>query len=139
MAILSTILEEFIIAMGVLWLLPMWDIYIPLWLLFLAMFAWAAISIFVYRKGTHALMLGHIVGLQNMVGCKGEVVSRLAPAGMVMIKGELWLARSNGGGMEEGTKVIVVSQNRLELVVRKDTETTVRSIRANQDMDSEIL
>ena len=54
-----------------------------------------------------------------MVGCKGEVVSRLVPEGMVRIKGETWRARSDSGEIQEGIEVIVVAQDRLELIVQK--------------------
>ena len=60
-----------------------------------------------------------MIGLHNMIGCQGEVVSRLAPEGMVRIKGELWRARSDGGEMKEGIDVIVVGQDRLELIVQE--------------------
>ena len=122
-SIVSTILEEAALAAIVLWGLPRWNIRIPLWGLILAMAAWTAFSIFTHRAGSRALRTNHPVGLHNMVGCRGEVVSPLAPEGMVKINGELWRARSDGGEMKEGIEVIVVGQDRLELIVKEDGGT----------------
>jgi len=105
----------------VLLVLPRWDIRIPMWVLILGILAWTAFSIFTYRIGSRALDLKHVVGLHNMISCKGEVVKRLAPEGVVRIRGELWRARSDAGEMNEGTEVIVVGQDRLELIVQEDS------------------
>ena len=127
-SIASTILEEAALAAIVLWGLPRWNIRIPLWGLILAMVSWTAFSVFTHRAGSRALRTKPPVGLHNMIGCQGEVVSRLAPEGMVRIKGELWRARSAGGEMKEGIEVIVVGQDRLELIVQEsiDTDTMER-------------
>ena len=119
LSITSTIFEEAALAALVLWGLPRWGVRIPLWVLILAMVTWAAFSVFTHRMGSRALMTKQMVGLPNMIGCKGEVVSPLAPEGMVRIKGELWRARSAGGGMKEGIEVIVVGQDRLKLIVQE--------------------
>jgi len=119
LSIVSTILEEAALAAIVLWVLPRWNIRIPLWALGLALVAWTAFSIFTHRAGSRALEIKQLVGLHNMIGCQGEVVSPLAPEGVVRIKGELWRARSAGEEIKEGSEVIVVSQDRLKLMVRE--------------------
>ncbi len=116
-AIISTLLEETAIAIIVLWGLPRVDIQIPLWGLIIMMVVWAAYSVFTYRLGTHALIKKQLVGLPNMIGTRGEVVSPLTPEGLVRIKGELWVAKSDGGEMQPGREVVVVAQERLKLVV----------------------
>ena len=130
LSIASTILEEAALAAIVLWVLPRWNIRIPLWALGLALAAWTAFSIFTHRMGSRALMTKHVVGLHNMIGCQGEVVSQLAPEGMVRIKGELWRARSAGGEINESIEVIVVGQERLELIVQEShgTDTLGRGV-----------
>ena len=127
-SIVSSIIEEAVIAAIVLWGLPRWNIQIPLWGLVLVMAAWAAFSVFTHRAGSRALRMKQMVGLHNMIGCTGEVVSPLAPEGMVRIKGELWRARSDGSEMKEGCEIIVVGQDRLELIVQdaSGTETLNR-------------
>ena len=59
------------------------------------------------------------MGLPTMVGSKGKVASPLAPEGLVMIKSELWGARSAEGDIDAGEEVTVVGQDGLKLVVHK--------------------
>ena len=129
-AISSTILEEAALAAGVIWGLPRLNIRIPLWGLILAMIAWAAYSIITYRMGSRALKVKQVVGLEDMIGCKGEVVNQLSPEGMVRIKGELWAARSAGGELSKGIQVIVVAQQRLKLIVRETGGADAKDNRA---------
>ena len=123
LAIISTILEEVAIVVIVRWGLPKLEIQIPLWGMIIIMVVWAAYSITTYRLGTRALMGKQVAGLPNMIDTKGEVVSPLTPEGLVRIRGELWVAQSDGGEMKPGRKVTVVSQERLKLVVRQSSST----------------
>ena len=122
LAIVSTILEEVAIAVIVLWALPKADIQLPLWGLITIMVAWAAYAILTFRLGTLALKREQIVGLPNMIGTRGEVISPLTPEGLVRIKGELWVAKAENGEMKSGNEVTVVGQNRLKLVVRDSSD-----------------
>ena len=115
-AIVSTSLEEAALAVGVLWGLPKLGIYIPLWVLIIVMVAWAVYTVTTYRMGSRALRKNPVDGL---VGSEGEVVSPLAPEGMVRIKGELWRAESASGEINTGEEVTVVGQDRLRLIVRR--------------------
>jgi len=119
LAILSTLLEEAALVAIVLWGLPQLGIHIPLAGLIALMVVWAAFSIFTYRMGSRALRKKPVVGLPAMIDSKAKVVSPLAPAGMVRIKGELWEATSIGGTIDTGEEVIVVGQDALKLIVRK--------------------
>ncbi len=122
-AIISTILEETAIAVIVLWGLPQIGIQIPLWGLIALMVVWVAYSVFTYQLGSRALRRKQVVGLPDMTGSKGEVVSSLAPEGLVRIKGELWIAKSASGEMKSGEEVIVVRQDGLKLVVSESSTT----------------
>ncbi len=117
-AIISTLLEEIALAAIGLYGLPQLGIPIPLPAVVAVMALWLGYSVFVYRKGSLALKRGLIVGLPDMVGGEGEVVCPLAPEGLVMIKGELWVAKSESGEMRPREKVVVVGQERLKLLVR---------------------
>ena len=117
-AIISTLFEETAIAVIVLWGLPQAGIDIPLWGLVPLMLVWLTYTVTTYRMGSRALGRKQVIGLPDMVGGKGMVVSPLAPEGMVKIKGELWVAKSANGQMEAGGEIIVVAQDRLKLVVR---------------------
>jgi len=118
-AIITTILEEAAIVVIVRWALPTIDIHIPLPGLIALMVAWAAWSVFMYQIGSRALRKKSVISLPDMLGSKGEIVNPLVPEGMVRIKGELWVAESASGKMESGTKIIVIGQEGLKLVVRK--------------------
>jgi len=123
-AVLSTLLEEAALALIVLLGLPRLGVQLPQWglaLLIIVMIAWGTITIIFYRKGSRALKLKPVVGLPGMIGGRGEVVSQLAPEGMIKIKGELWVAKSASGRMNPGDEVIVVEQDRLKLIVRKSS------------------
>ena len=118
MSILSTILEEVLIVVAALWLLPMLNIWLPLWLLVLVMLAWAGYSVFTHRMGSRALKNPEPSGLLNMVGCRGNALVPLRPSGMVRVNGEIWAAESKSGDIGEGCRIIVVEQDRMKLIVR---------------------
>jgi len=120
-AIFSTLLEEAALVVIVFWGLPELGIHIPLPGLIVLMAAWGAYSVITYRIGSRALRKKAVAGLPAMVGTKGKVVSRLAPKGMVRIKGELWGATSSGTNVDVGEEVVVVGQDGLRLVVDKNS------------------
>ena len=78
-------------------------------------------SVFTYRKGTLALKRKPVVGLPAMIGCRGKVISPLAPDGVVKIKNELWEAKSGGRKINPGVEVTVLGQDGLRLIVRKSS------------------
>jgi len=121
LAIISTLLEETALAVIVLLGLPHLGIRIPLAGLIALMAVWGTFSVFTYRMGSRALRRKPLVGLPDMVGSKGKVVSPLAPEGLVRIRGELWVAQSESGEMNSGEEIIVVGQDGLKLVVRKSS------------------
>ncbi len=125
-AIFSTMLEEAAIVAVVLWGLPQLGIYIPLAGLIALMVAWGAFSIVFYRMGSRALRKKPIVGLPDMVGSKGKVVSPLAPNGVIRIGAELWEAASAGRRIKIGEQVTVVGRDGLTLIVRKSRSISLK-------------
>lgn len=119
LAALSTALEEVAIWVVWRWLLPEFGVNLPLIVLVVAMVAWAAFGTWLFIFTTRALKRQAAVGLPSMVGAVGKVVSRLAPEGLVRIKGELWSATSNEGNIEVGEDIVVVSEVGLKLFVRR--------------------
>jgi len=120
LAILSSLLEEAALVAIVFWGLPRLGIHIPLGGLIALMAALAAFEVITYRIGSRALKRKPVAGLSSMVGSKGRVVSPLDPEGLVRIKGELWQSRSSGRRINIGEEVIVVGQDGLKLIVRRD-------------------
>ena len=123
-AVVSTLLEEAALVVIVLWGLPQMGIHISLPGLIAMGVVWGAYSVITYRIGSRALGRKVLVGLPDMVGSKGEVVSPLSSEGMVKIKGELWVAKSASGEIKTGVKILVVGQDGLKLVVCESSTTS---------------
>jgi len=119
LAIVGTLLEEAALAALILWGLPLLGIHLPLAVLIVLMAALVAFAVVTYRLGSRALKKKPVVGLSDMVGSKGRVVSRLDPEGLVRIKGELWESKSAGRRINAGEEVTVVGQEGLKLIVRR--------------------
>jgi membrane-bound ClpP family serine protease len=120
LAILSTLLEEAAVVAVVLWGLPKLGIRIPLAGLIALMAALAAYAVITYRMGSRALRRKTVAGLTDMVGSKGKVVTPLDLEGLVRIKGELWESKSVDERIDAGEEVIVVKQDGLKLIVRRN-------------------
>ena len=118
-AIVSTVLEEVALVVIWRWGLPQLGIHLPLYVLIIAMVVWAIYAVTTFWLVTRTLKKKAVVGLPNMIGGRGKVVSPLTPEGQVMIKSELWGAKSIGANVEIGEEVVVVGQDGLKLIVRK--------------------
>ena len=118
-AIISTAIEETALALIGLFILPQFDMYMPIPALVALMALWLGFSIFLYQAGSRALRREPVVKLP-VIGSKGKVVSPLVPDGLVKIKGELWIAEApRKKKMDVGTEVLVIEQDGLKLIVRK--------------------
>jgi membrane-bound serine protease (ClpP class) len=119
-AIVTTIIEEAVLVAIVLWGLPALGIDLHIGVLIALMAALAAIAVTTYLMGSRVLKRKPVVGLPDMVGARGRAVSDLAPEGVVIIKGELWESRAEGRKINAGNKVIVVGQEGLKLIVKRE-------------------
>ncbi len=119
LAIISMALEQVAIWVIWRWLLPEFGIKLHLSVLIGVMLAWAVFGTWLFIFTTRALQRQALVGLPSMVGATGKAVGRLAPEGMVKIRGELWGATSVGGNIDAGEKIVVISEDGLKLLVRK--------------------
>jgi membrane-bound ClpP family serine protease len=104
------------------WLLPELGVQLAVWGLIIALVAWILVSIFFYINGTRALRTKEYAGLSSMVGLTGKADGSLAPEGMVKIKGELWAARVEQGIVESGESVIIIGEDGLKLLVRRQDQ-----------------
>jgi membrane-bound serine protease (ClpP class) len=119
-AIVTTVIEEAALAAIVLWGLPALGINLHIGVLIVLMAALAAFAVIIYWMGSRALRKKPVVGLPDMVGSRGRAVSDLAPEGVVIIKGELWESRAEGRKINAGSKVTVVGQEGLKLIVKRE-------------------
>jgi membrane-bound ClpP family serine protease len=119
LAIISNALQLVIIWIIWRWVLPEFNISLSLTVLIGIMALWAIIGTWIFIFTTGALKKQTPVGLTSMVGTRGRVTVRLAPQGMVKIRGELWTARSITGEIDSGEEIVVTGEDGLKLLVRK--------------------
>jgi len=101
------------------WVLPEFDIELPLLALVLAMVAWGSFTILRFVLVTRALKKPEMPGLPSLVGTAGKVLTPLVPQGTVRIKGETWAATLvEGEKAEVGEDVTVTDMDGLCLHVR---------------------
>ena len=117
-AILGAILEEAVLVAVVLWVLPHFKIYVPLWGLVALMVALAVYSSVMYRIGRLTFLMRPKVAAEAIIGNEGKVTKRLAPEGYVKVQGVLWKATCGESELEVGDEVVVVGIEGLRLIVR---------------------
>jgi membrane-bound ClpP family serine protease len=120
LAVISMAAEQVAIWAVWRWLLPELGVTLAVWVVIIAMSAWLLFGIFLYINGTTALKKKEYAGLSSMIGMSGKTVDRLAPDGMVKIKGELWKAAAEDGVIEADENITVTGEDGLKLVVRKN-------------------
>jgi membrane-bound serine protease (ClpP class) len=91
-----------------------WGVLVP---------AVAAMAVFggliVFAVG-RAMMVGQIMGVDELVGLIGKTVSKLEPEGKVFVRGEYWNAAvTEEEEIEEGAAVEVTSIEGLHMTVRR--------------------
>ena len=128
-AVIGWMIEEAILVAVFLWVLPHFDINIPLWVLAVLMAALAVYSFIMYRVGRPTFLIKPRVAAENIIGDEGTVTKRLAPEGYVKVKGVLWKATCDDAELEIGDEVVVVDIERLKLIVSP-------KVRASQDKKS---
>jgi membrane-bound serine protease (ClpP class) len=79
--------------------------------------ATALFFLFVVGMGLKAQRLKPVTGINSLIGCTGEAVNLIDPAGMIKINGEMWNAESLSGKINAGENVIVKEIKDLTLYV----------------------
>ena len=121
--ILGWMLEESILVVVVLWLLPRFNVNLPLWVLGILMVALAVYSSVMYRIGKLTFLMKPKVAAEAIIGNEGKVTKRLAPEGYVKVQGVLWKATCSESELEVGDEVLVVGIEGLRLLVRPKEKT----------------
>jgi len=124
LAIVSTLAVEAALFTIWRWVLPEWEIEMPLEALIAVMVVYAIFALVDFWFVTLVLKKQAVVGLSTMIGSKGKVTSPLEPEGLVTIKGELWGAKSIDRDIASGELVTVVGQDGLKLIVRKASSSS---------------
>ncbi|APV45355.1 NfeD-like C-terminal, partner-binding [Dehalogenimonas formicexedens] len=113
-AIIASLLDELLLVVAVVWILPKFGITVPVWLVILlaVMFLFSGSWAFVVVKRKPNL------GFENQIGLKGIAVTVIGKKkGLVRIGRQNWAARTDGRDIEPGIEVEVVGQNALILTV----------------------
>jgi membrane protein implicated in regulation of membrane protease activity len=118
-SIVSSVMEEAAIAVLLLWILPVFNINLPLWATITVLVAFAVFSYVSYRLGHPTVLLEGVTSPESIVGSEGIVQQDLAPEGYVQVRGELWKASSTAGGLNKGDEVIVTGIDGLKLTVER--------------------
>jgi membrane protein implicated in regulation of membrane protease activity len=116
-AIIAALLDELVLVVMVVWILPKFGITVPVWLVILlaVLFLFSGSWAFVVVKRKPSL------GFENQIGVKGvteTVIGR--KKGLVRIGRDNWAARTEGPDIEPGTRIVVTGQNALILNVMPD-------------------
>jgi membrane protein implicated in regulation of membrane protease activity len=115
-AIIGTILELTVLLAVLLWILPLFNIYITWWILAILLAIELGISIFTYIMGRRALSKKLMYGPDAIIGSEGVVATVFNPTGYVKIRGELWKA-SCQSSLKIGDEVVVTEMEGLKLMV----------------------
>jgi len=89
------------------------------WLIATVVIVIAAIFIFVISRVVRAHRHQVSTGWEELIGKPAVVKAALAPEGLVLFRGELWKAVSEGGRVEPGETVIINKVDSLQLYVTK--------------------
>lgn len=115
LTILVSLIDEAIIILIIFFVLSLFDIEMPLWLIITLVLALSALTFVVYR----ALSKKPLLGFESMIGKSGMTVSPIARKGTIKIGNELWQSETEHEYIEAGVEVIVTGQTGLKLHIRK--------------------
>ena len=101
----------------IFWLLPLWGINIPVWVLVLTTIAFFAYEIVTFRLGRKALERKPVIWHEALIGRCGKATTDLNPDGYVKVDGELWHAHSDDASIKKGDSIIVLGLDRITLRV----------------------
>ncbi len=125
--IATGLLKGAVLAAIVLWLLPLWGIYIPIWGRILIVIAFLCYEIVTFRIGRRALERKPVIWTEAIVGRCGKATTPLTPKGYVQVNGELWRALSSDMNIDEGDDIVVLELNRLTLRVAPVSGTMIEA------------
>lgn len=110
-----SLIDEAIIIFIVYFVLSLFDIEMPLWLIISLIFVLSALTFVMYR----ALSKKPLLGFESMIGKSGITVSPIARKGTIKIGNELWQSETDQEDIETGVEVIVTGQTGLKLNIQK--------------------
>jgi len=122
-AIVISVLEQLVLLLVTLHVLPSVGIHVPLWLLVTLVVVLAVQSVLLTLVNLRAL--GRRPLFSPAPGTLARTVSKLDPVGYVRVGNELWLAASDGSHIERDEVVVVRQRDRMRLIVSRPDEHLV--------------
>jgi membrane-bound ClpP family serine protease len=110
-----SLIDEAIILFLVYFVLSLFDIEMPLWLIITLVLALSALTFVMYR----ALTKKPLLGFESMIGKSGITVGPIERKGTIRIGNELWQSATDQEVIETGVEVIVTGQTGLKLNIQK--------------------
>jgi membrane protein implicated in regulation of membrane protease activity len=124
-ALIGSILELVALLIVLLWVLPLFHVYIEWWIIAILLGIELAISLFTYSMGRRALSKRLTFGPEAIIGNEGMVTTPLNPTGYVRVRGELWNACCKSK-LEAGDEVVVTGIEGMKLLVVPKMESKSR-------------
>jgi membrane-bound ClpP family serine protease len=119
LAVISMALEQLAIWAVWQWLLPYFNINLPVGIIAGVMAVWGIIGTCIFIFTTSILKKEKPIGQTSMIGATGTAAGMLKPKGMVKIHGEIWGAVAEEGEINPDEDIVVVGEKGLKLIVRK--------------------
>jgi membrane-bound ClpP family serine protease len=121
--LVTTAVEEAVLVVVLLVILPLFGINIPIWLIVVLIVAWAAWSYVTYRLRVKTIDKMPVVGAEALIGIKCSTTTPLSPMGYVKVGSELWQAYSIEGDINSEVEVVIVEVKGLALQVTLSSDT----------------
>jgi len=113
------LLDEILAVLILLFWLPHFGVEIPLFYVVVILLGLAALSYMIYVLVKPVVVRPPVIGAEAMIGLKGEALTKLNPAGLVMVGGEIWRAQALESPIERRERVMVMAVEGLTLKVKK--------------------
>lgn len=133
-SLVTAIIEEAILILLLLWVLPWLGVSIPVWLVIVMALAWGAWSYLTYHLGKRLVGRRPAVGAETLVGARCRTTTPLSPVGYVQVGNELWRACSKVGDIDAEVEVVIVGLKGVTLFVMypQDPQASVSGRQSNE-------
>jgi len=121
--LISTIIQEAILIVGLLLILPYFGVNVPIWVVVMVSLGWAVWSYIGYTLGANVLARKPVSGIEAMVGAMCRTTTPLSPRGYVRAGSELWKAYSSRAHVDADVDVMIVEVKGLIVHVAPLTDT----------------
>lgn len=131
-SVAGAILWQVVLVVTMLWILPNFGVNIPTWLMLVFMTALSAYSYVTFRFGEKVITKTPAVGIETIIGVKGETTTKLSPYGYVRVEGELWRACSIDRNINQGIEVVIIDIKGVTLFVMPSQSISSRKYQTEE-------